>query len=157
LLCNPKYFTLSSMPDSPADTPSLTRNVIVTLGLSAAGVLVGGAAGALALLVAMVVSGWIVHIADLWVLAIPAIIGALLGLVLAPAAGWMLLRRVPLGRAYLGLATGTVVGGVLGCVLVRGWMGAESAIGGAVVGFCLAAVMLRRLAGSREAFPTGSG
>jgi hypothetical protein len=118
--------------------------ITLTLGLSAIGAIVGAAAGALALLIALVLDGTRMGISDLFVLAIPAILGAFLGTVLTPIAAWMLLRRVPLGRAFLGLAAGTIVGGVLGWFFLRAWDNIEGAVVAAVVGFVIAAVALRR-------------
>lgn len=135
--------------------PSVTRKLIVTFGLSAGGAIVGAAAGAVASLLALVVGRVIVSIFDLWVLAIPATIGAFLGFVLTPIVAWMLLRRVPLGRAFLGLAGGTIAGGVLGFFFPYEWDPIEGAVVAAVVGFCVAALVLRWLASRRKELPAG--
>jgi hypothetical protein len=120
------------------------RIVTLTLGLSAVGAIVGAAAGALALLLALILGGTRMDSSDFVVLAIPAILGAFLGTVLTPIAAWMLLRSVPLGRAFLGLAAGTIVGGVLGWFFLRAWYSLEGAVVAAVVGFVIAAIVLRR-------------
>ena len=90
------------------------RIVAVTLGLSAAGAVFGGLAGSASLGVALVLSEGVAGFKGLRVLAIPGVIGAVLGSVCAPLAGWLLLRRVPLGRAFAGLTVGTIVGGLAG-------------------------------------------
>jgi hypothetical protein len=115
----------------------------VTAGLSVFGAVVGAAAGSTALLIGALLDG---HVAfnDLVILGIPAAIGAVLGAVLTPIAGWMLLRRVPLGRAFAGLAAGTIGGGVLGWLLLaRHTDPIMGPVGAAVVGFLVAAVAMR--------------
>ena len=64
--------------------------------------------------------------------------GALLGAVLAPITGWVLLRHVPLGRA-MGYATlGTTAGATIGLFNApNGW------IYGGLIGFALTAIWLR--------------
>jgi len=131
---------------------------VVTLGLSAGGTIVGAAAGALALGIAMVPSGAPASAADLIILSVPAIVGALLGAVLTPIAAWMLLRRVPLGRAFLVLAAGTIAGGVFGWLLLdrifpRHWDPIEASVAAAVFGFVVAAVALRVTVGRRREPP----
>jgi hypothetical protein len=131
------------------------RIVTLTLGLSAAGAIVGASAGALALLLALMLSGMPVAISDLFVFAIPASVGAFLGALLTPIAAWMLLRRVPLGRAFMGLAAGTIVGGVLAWFSLSSWDSIEGAVLGAVVGFVVAAVGLRWIVGREDSLPAG--
>jgi drug/metabolite transporter (DMT)-like permease len=144
---------ITSMSESLASKPSLTRKLFVTLGLSAGGTLVGGAAGALAFLIAAMASGIAIPFDALWIFAIPAALGAFLGFVLTPIASWMLLRRVPLGRAFPGLAVGTIAGGVLGGLFLHGPHGLEGTIVSAVLGFFVAAVVLRCVSSRREALP----
>ncbi|MDQ2766617.1 MAG: hypothetical protein M3Y30_05630, partial [Gemmatimonadota bacterium] len=121
---------------------SPTRVVKVTAGLSVFGAVVGAAAGAVSMLVATLLTG-VLTFDDLIVLSIPAAIGAVLGAVLTPIAGWMLLRRVPLGRAFAGLAAGTIVGGVLGWLLAKHTDPVYASVGSAVAGFLVAAVAMR--------------
>jgi hypothetical protein len=70
--------------------------------------------------------------------------------VLLPAAGWLLMRRVPLGRAMLWTTVGTISGGLVGWftpfwvdelyrTLVCGFLG-----------FIIAVITLRRLGARRE-------
>jgi len=124
-------------------TTSPARVVAVTAGLSVFGSIVGAAAGATALFFAVLLKGQLIDDA-FFVLGLPAIIGAGLGAVLTPIAGWMLLRRVPLGRAFAGLAAGTIGGGVLGWLfLARHMDPIVGSVGPAVVGFLVAAIAMR--------------
>jgi hypothetical protein len=138
------------------------RIIAVTLGLSAAGAVFGGFAGvvALALSLALTEGGDIFSRYILQVLAIPAILGSALGALGAPAAAWLLLRRVPLGKVFLWTVVGTVTGGVAGWIAgamraaVNGappLFGDEviAAILGAVAGFLATALLLRLRASSR--------
>ena len=128
------------------------RVVAVTAGLSVFGAVVGAAAGATALFVGTLLTGQ-AFFDPLFVLGVPAVIGAILGAVLTPIAGWMLLRRVPLGRAFAGLAAGTIGGGILGwlslyilahfSIRARGADPFAVPVGAAVVGFLVAAVVMR--------------
>jgi hypothetical protein len=126
---------------------SPARVVAVTAGLSVFGSVVGAAAGAVSMFVGTLLSGQPI-LGELFVLGIPAVIGAGLGAVLTPIAGWMLLRRVPLGRAFAGLAAGTIVGGALGWSLLARPLShyvdpIMVSVGSAVVGFLIAAVAMR--------------
>jgi drug/metabolite transporter (DMT)-like permease len=76
----------------------------------------------------------------------------MLGAPLLPATSWLLLRRVPLGLSFVGTTLGTVLGGVLGWVLGGGinnplrWP-----VGGALIGFFAAVIVLRARFSSRGA------
>lgn len=130
---------------------SPARVVKVTAGLSVFGAVVGAAAGATALFVGTLLTGQSIF-GELFVLAVPAVIGAGMGAVLTPIAGWMLLRRVPLGRAFGGLAAGTILGGVLGWWLIpRDTYPLTATIAAAVAGFLIAAVALRYFRSARVA------
>jgi hypothetical protein len=125
-------------------TRSPARILAVTAGLLAGGALFGALAAGIAITIVMALLGGLSR--DLFLEA--ARIGAVLGAVLLPIAGWTLLRRVPLWRALTGTITGTVIGSLLGTVLL-GF--AAYPLGlfvgpplGAVVGFLCAAVRLRR-------------
>lgn len=123
--------------------PSPGRVALVTAGLSVAGAAFGGFSGAAAFnLVIISQSGF--HLGDLAISIIPGVIGAGLGAVLAPMAGWGLLRRVPLGRAFMGLTLGTILGGIAGFVThdVLGGFFIQPILA-AAAGFCCAAVALR--------------
>ena len=95
---------------------SPARVIGVTAGLAATGAVLGGGAGALALGIVLV-STPSTGLGDLFDLLVPGFIGAFLGFFAAPLAGWLLLRHVPLGRAFGGLVLGTVVGGLAGWFL----------------------------------------
>ena len=70
-------------------------------------------------------------------------IGAAIGAVVAPLMSWLLLRHVPLGRAILHTAIGTVLGGILGLTL-------GNPFAGSIVGFGVAAVRLSITAKQRR-------
>jgi len=90
------------------------RVVVVTAGLALAGAAFGGFAGAIALATVMVLSGNVAYFSELSALEIAAEAGAVLGLISAPLIVWVMLRRVPLGRAFLSLTLGAALGGVFG-------------------------------------------
>jgi lysylphosphatidylglycerol synthetase-like protein (DUF2156 family) len=123
---------------------SSRRIVVVTLGLSATGAVLGGIAGAGALSVALLFTDRLQVFRELDLLIIPAMIGALLGSVCAPLAGWLLLRRVPLGRAFGGLVLGTVAGGLLGWFSPISFNFMIQPILTAAIGFLVAALFMRR-------------
>jgi hypothetical protein len=115
--------------------------LIVLIGLVAVGVVAGAScAVAVVMLIGSLFGGL--------GLAGPAgFVGAVLGAVLAPIAGFSLLRRVALGRAILWTSVGTVLGGLIGL----GWQevlglgrvpGDEIGLLGPVVGFGIAAFRL---------------
>ena len=132
------------MTTLPAVRPSAGRVVAVTAGLSIAGAAFGGIAGATALGIVLVASGG-ATLKDFLVLAIPGVIGAALGAVLTPLAGWLLLRRVPLGRAFAWLTAGTVAGGILGTLPTLMSVSFLVPIFTAAAGFTCTALALRAL------------
>jgi hypothetical protein len=77
------------------------------------------------------------------VLVFAAVFGAICGAIAAPAGGWLLLRRVPLGRAMAWTVIATVFGAVVLWVLPLGYNRIERGILGAIVGFLAAALALR--------------
>ena len=91
-----------------------THVVGVTLGLSAAGIVFGGVAGSATWALTEVLSGGFAGSWDPDLLLSASLVGAILGAVCAPLVGWLLLRYVPLGRAFAGLTLGTIIGGVVG-------------------------------------------
>ena len=119
------------------------RILVVTLGLSAAGAVFGGVAGAVALAISLVLSRDYGHLNDPLLFAVAATLGAMLGAGCAPLAGWLLLRRVPLGRAFGGLTVGATVGGVVGWFLLRSFAHGDGILIAATLGFLAAAVVLR--------------
>ena len=90
-------------------------------------------------------------LSELGILAIPGVLGGALGAVCAPLAGWLLLRRIPLGKAFLGLTIGTVLGGVAGWFLLpsfdhSGWSLANLVVRpifGAAFGFLSMGILMR--------------
>ena|SRR5688572_23142021 len=133
-----------------------TRILAVTLGLTAAGAVFGGVAGAAAFAIAVAVTDRIANAAGFGMLAFPAFFGAIIGAVAAPSAGWLLLRTVPLGRAVGWTTLGAVTGGIGGWLLaialrtpgggrlpVIPGNAIETGLAGAVVGFIVAAVLAR--------------
>lgn len=134
----------------PARTVSPARVVAVTAGLSAAGAAFGAAAGATALGIVLALSDGFHALGELGILAIPGALGGALGAVCAPLAGWLLLRRIPLGKAFLGLTIGTILGGIAGWYLLPHlsdrWGVANllvRPIFGAAFGFLSAALLMR--------------
>lgn len=121
------------------------RLVLITGGLSAAGALFGGLAGAAALMAGVVLTSGPGAALSAWDgYAVAAIVGGVFGAALAPLAGWLLLRRVPLGRAFSGLTVGTALGGATGWLLMFPGGAIMLPLGGAATGFAAAAVLLRR-------------
>jgi hypothetical protein len=143
----------SSVARSEGRVTSPARVVAVTAGLSVFGAVVGAGAGATALFLGSLLTGQPLLGGPFALLALPAVIGAALGSVLTPIAGWMLLRRVPLGRAFAGLALGTIGGGALGWFglnmlarfsVIRGNVDPiVGPVSAAVAGFLVAAVAMR--------------
>jgi hypothetical protein len=122
----------------------------VTAGLSAAGGVVGALTAVSAVSALFLVSG---HIEILLaggpprLLGVAAAFGAFCGLVGGPLLGWGLLRRVPLGRALVWTAAGTIVGAVSGESLraVLSWSGpiVPGVMLGGFLGFVIAGIGLR--------------
>lgn len=117
------------------------RAALVTTGLVGVGALFGALAGTVALAISLTIDG----LASIMVAAyLGTLFGAPLGAVAAPILGWLLLRRVPLGRMFVGCAAGTVIGGVIGFILspsVGDIM--VGGLGGAFLGCLGVAVILR--------------
>jgi hypothetical protein len=74
-------------------------------------------------------------------LGFAGIIGAMLGAVILPVAGFTLLRYVPLGRALAETIVATALGGAIGVQLLGGWW-----LAGPIAGFGVAATRLWALA-----------
>ena len=125
----------------------------VTAGLLAAGALFGAVAALVAAGIAVTLTHGPAAAISWPILGWAAIIGAVLGAPLLPAASFLLLRRVPLGLAFAGTTAGTAVGGI------AGWIAAVAMSGNAVLwpvlaavaGFFAAVVLLRlRFSAARE-------
>jgi hypothetical protein len=123
------------------------RRSTITLSLFIGGMIVGAFAGATLLALALALTGDNPFAAD--VLDVPLVaagVGAIVGALAAPAAGWGLLRRVPLWKAALVTSAGTVAGGVVG-ELVRPLNQMHDnylpgIIPGALIGFVVATLSL---------------
>jgi hypothetical protein len=126
----------------PARVPPMVA-LRITAGLAFTGAAFGALSGMVALGIGMLAGGYVTSVGDLTILLLPGAFGAVLGSFLAPLAGWFLLRRVPLGRAFAGLAAGTLLGGLAGWFLFSETDPMIRPIQFAVVGFLLAATALR--------------
>jgi len=136
------------------------RVLAVTLGLLLAGAIFGAVAGAVGLALALLLTEGFRPIPIVGV-GFGAILGAVIGAVAAPTAGWLLLRRVPLGRAVTWCVFGAVIGGVVGWTIgeaaalvftsfVPALGGAfGTGVLGAITGFLIAAIVPKRGAASR--------
>lgn len=126
------------------------RILAVTAGLVVFGAAAGAIAGALVAVLAITLSLGPREALDLDLVAFGATLGAPLGALLLPASGWLLMRRVPVGRAMLGTMLGTIAGGVTGWFVPLHIDQFYRTILGGFLGFVLAVVTLRQLA-SRSA------
>ncbi|HEU5183473.1 MAG TPA: hypothetical protein VFU01_02820 [Gemmatimonadaceae bacterium] len=123
------------------------RIVAVTAALSVVGAVFGAIAGVVALFLSLLVTGsGDLGGATSTVVLYAALIGGALGALGAPAAAWLLLRHVPIGRAIFWSGLGATVGGV-GGLLATVWLQAgdeiRNAVLGAIAGFLAAALVLR--------------
>ncbi|MGH7520854.1 MAG: hypothetical protein ACREMI_06220 [Gemmatimonadales bacterium] len=112
----------------------------VVLGLVGVGAVFGAIAGAVAITIATSLDGgpWldVALFVGIW-------FGAPLGAIAAPVLGFSLLRRVPLGRLFVGCAAGTAIGGVVGWIVSAPTANvAINGLAGAVIGCVVSAVNL---------------
>jgi len=119
------------------------RIVAVTIGLAVAGAAFGGIAGVLVLGTISVLTPGFEAFGEPLLFAVAATLGALLGAGCAPLAGWLLLRRVPLGRAFRGLTLGTIAGGVLGWFVPLPVDKVNRSLIAGALGFLCAAIIMR--------------
>jgi MFS family permease len=98
------------------DIRRVGRCLAVTLGLMVAGALLGGIAGGAGLLLATLVT-FSFRARDRLDYYFATYIGALIGTVMAPVVGGLLLRRTPLGKAIAWTVVGTIAGGVAGWIV----------------------------------------
>lgn len=99
---------------------SLARRIGITLGLSVYGGLAGAVAGGTCVIAgACVMFGAPDSLGDVaFMFLMGAMFGAPAGATLLPIAAWTIMRRVPFGVAFLGTATATALGGILGWFFV---------------------------------------
>lgn len=127
----------------------IRRASAVTLGLATAGALAGGACTTIVAAVVIAENFGVARLArwdTVGVLATLGAAGAGLGSIAVPALAWLLLRRVPLGRAVAGVALGALLGAGVGEWLAPFSPYARHPAGflvGALTGFLLAGVLLR--------------
>ena len=126
------------------------RILAVTAGLIVFGAAAGAIAGALVAVLAITLSLGPREALDLDLVRFGATLGAPLGAALLPASGWLLMRRVALGRAMLGSTLGTITGGLMGWFAPVHIDQFYRTILGGFLGFILAVITLRQMA-SRSA------
>lgn len=137
------------------------RAIGVTVLLVALGGVVGSVLGTLVLLLLSLrrFPDWTLQSVVLtWVMG--TMIGTPLGAIGGPTLGWLLLRRVPLGRAIVATALGTVIGSLVGAATWRiarigGDVGGLFLIAGAVAGFVVTAVGLWAITATAAAKAAG--
>lgn len=132
---------------------SPVRVAVVTGGLAGAGLVFGSFAGSIVFALRVVVAVGIQGLSDPWVYGYGALVGGPLGALCAPIAGWLLLRDVPLGRAFTVATIGTIVGGAVGWLMQQSFQAAP--IVGGAVGCIVAAILLRFFHKRRAATPVG--
>ena len=118
------------------------RILAVTAGLIVGGALAGALAAVVALGIAIALTPSL-HVGGGVGAALEnaALVGAVFGGVLFPVAGFVVLRRVPLGLALLGTLLGTIAGAVIGWFVPP--VPIEHAINGALIGFVISTLLLR--------------
>ncbi len=135
---------------------SALRRVQLTLSLATFGAFAGAVAGGLsALVVGAVLDRSARALFDGSLLLFGATLGAPLGAVLLPLAAWTLLRHVPFGRAFVGTVAGTLIGGFAGWFIAHDAHVLLRAIGGGIVGFVVAATLLRLRTRTASHIPAG--
>jgi hypothetical protein len=128
------------IPATPDRRVSPARVALVALGLVPTGAVAGGLAGAIGVSLWVAVTQGIAQAFDVEVWLFAGTVGAMLGAVLLPIAGFTLLRRAPLGRVLAETILGTALGGAIGAITTpasgAGWFV------GALAGFALSAAHL---------------
>ena len=122
----------------------MTRSLAITASLAAVGAIVGGLVGVVAIaLDGLLIAGNVDVLASPLALA-AAFIGGVAGVFLGPLAAWTTMRRAPIWKAIAGTAAGATIGLIVGYGIAMiydrgfGWP-----IGGALLGFFLAAELIR--------------
>lgn len=98
-------------------TMRILRIAAVTAGLVVACAAAGGVVGATLMTAFLVRYGEFAEIVRSPALVTGAAVGAVAASFLGPLAAWVLMRRVPLGRAIGGAALGTFAGGLAGLLV----------------------------------------
>lgn len=115
------------------------RVAVVTAGLIGGGAIAGGMAGSIGAALAVGIHDGLRAALDPMVWLFAGLIGAPLGAILLPIAGFTVLRYVRLGRVLVVTILGTALGGAAGVqVTAGGWLT------GALLGFALASISLWR-------------
>lgn len=117
------------------------RILAVAAGLIVGGALAGAIAAVVALGIAIALTPSLRGGGVAGGLEFAALVGAGFGGVLFPLAGFVVLRRVPLGLALLGTLLGTIAGAVIGWFVPP--VPIEHAITGALIGFVASTLLLR--------------
>lgn len=126
---------------------SIVQRTKITLGLAMLGALAGATAGGISAVLVIAIGEWSLReLFDRFLFSVGAAIGAPLGALLLPLAAWTVMRNVPFGRAVAGTVAGTLVGGLMGWYVSLGQHALLRSLCGGVVGFVLAAFLLRRQA-----------
>ena len=127
----------------------MKRRVRITLSIAGLGALAGGVAGGvLASVVVAILAVDARQLLDWFPYVIGAEFGAPLGAILLPIAAWTLMRHVTFGRAVLGTIAGALIGGFVGYFVSPKIDGPDvnalfRSLAGGVLGFALAAILLR--------------
>jgi len=116
--------------------------------LAGVGAVTGAIAGSVVAFLAVLLKLGLRDALDLQLLEFGAWFGAPLGATLFPLAGWLLMRRVPIGRALLGTMLGTILGGLVGWFVPLHGPGdiVDRTLFCGFMGFALAVLALRRTA-----------
>ena len=122
----------------------------ITTGLFVFGAVAGGLAGAVVAVLVILITEGPREAFDLELVQVGLLFGAPLGAVLLPLAGWLLMRRVPLGRAALWTMVGTILGGLVGWFTPLGMDAVNRSLLSGLAGFALAVLLLRRSAATRQ-------
>jgi hypothetical protein len=118
-----------------------SRVALVALGLIPTGAAAGALAGELGAMIWLTAADGLHAVPDPLVLGVAGVVGAFLGAVILPVAGFTLLRHVPLGRALAETIVATALGGAVGMQLLGTWW-----LAGPLAGFGVAAIRLWALA-----------
>ena len=129
----------------------IRRILTVTAALAGVGAVTGAIAGAIVAFLVILLRQGLGDALDLSTIEFGSWLGAPLGAVLFPLAGWLLMRRVPIGRALLGTMLGTILGGLVGWFTPLHGPGdiIDRTLLCGIIGFAVAVLALRRMATAR--------